>query len=99
LIKQFLPTTTRKMPAPKIFRPVESSNIERALERFLHEQQTFLGFVSEARGMDYNKTRLHSTVTSFVRFSLADAFVMNVVHCQRHQQQARRVRETPGFPN
>jgi len=98
LIKQLLPTSTRKMPAPKVFRPVESSNIEGALERFLLEQETFLRFVSDARGIDYNRTRLRSSVTPLMRFSLADAFVRNVVHCQRHLQQARRVRETPGFP-
>jgi hypothetical protein len=98
LIKQLLPTATRKVPAPKIFKP-ESSSIDGALERFQQQQETFLSFVNGARGIDYNKTRLRSPVTPFMRYSLADAFVITVVHGQRHLAQARRVMETPGFPN
>ncbi len=99
LIKQLLPAATRKMPAPRIFRPSESTAIDGALERFLEQQEKFLGFVSEARGINYNITRLRSPVTPFMRYSLADALVMTVVHGQRHLAQARRVREAAGFPN
>jgi hypothetical protein len=34
-----------------------------------------------------------------MRYSLADAYVVTVVHGQRHLAQARRVRDTPGFSN
>ena len=98
LIKQLLPEATKKVPAPKIFRP-ESSAIDGALERFLQQQEVFLRFVNDARGIDYNKTRLRSPVTPLMRYSLADAFVITVVHGQRHLAQARRVREMPAFPN
>jgi hypothetical protein len=33
-----------------------------------------------------------------MRYSLADAFVITVVHGQRHLGQAQRVREAQGFP-
>jgi hypothetical protein len=33
-----------------------------------------------------------------MRYSLADAFVVVVVHNQRHLAQARRVRELTNFP-
>jgi hypothetical protein len=98
LVKQLGPETKRKMPAPKVFRPAESSSIKGALERFLRQQEKFLGFVNDGRGIDYNKTRLRSPVTPLMRYSLADAFVMTVVHGQRHLAQSRRVRETSGFP-
>ncbi len=99
LVKQLSPEAKRKMPAPKVFRPTESSAIKGALERFLSQQEKFLGFVKGARGIDYNKTRLRSPVTPLMRYSLADALVMTVVHGQRHLAQARRVRENSGFPN
>jgi hypothetical protein len=99
LVKQLSPEARRKMPAPRVFRPSESSAIKGALERFLSQQEKFLGFVRDARGIDYNKTRLRSPVTPLMRYSLADALVMTVVHGQRHLAQARRVRETSGFPN
>ena len=99
LIKQVTPVTGRNLPAPKVFRPSESSSIQGALESFLKQQESFLAFVRETAGVDYNKTRLRSPVTPLMRYSLADAFVVTVVHGQRHLAQARRVRETSGFPN
>ena len=98
LIRHLLPEVTRKMSAPKILRPA-ASQIDHALEKFLTEQEKFLEFVRTSKGIDYNKTRLRSPVTPLVRYSLADAYVLTVVHGQRHLAQARRVRDTPGFPN
>lgn len=99
LIKQVNPETGRNLPAPRVFRPSESSKIHGALESFLEQQERFIKFVQETDGVDYNKTRLRSPVTPLMRYTLADAFVITVVHGQRHLAQARRVLETPGFPN
>ncbi len=98
LIKQVTPVTGRSLSAPKVLRPSESS-IQGTLENFLDQQARFIQFVRETDGVDYNKTRLRSPVTPLMRYSLADAFVITVVHAQRHLVQARRVRETSGFPN
>jgi hypothetical protein len=98
LIKQLLPEATRRVPAPKIFRPAETAPIQGTLEHYLKQHAEIVGLVSRAEGIDYNKTRLRSPVTPLMRYSLADAFVITVVHGQRHVAQARRVRETPGFP-
>ena len=98
LIRQLEPVTGRNLPAPKVFRP-SSSDIQGALQKFLDQQETFLNFVRSADGVDFNKTRLRSPVTPFMRYSLADAFDITVVHTRRHLGQARKVRETPGFPN
>lgn len=98
LIRQVVPETTRKVPAPKVFRPSQSALIEGALDNFLNQQSMFLGFVREAQGIDYNKVRLRSPVTPLMRYSLADAFVVTVVHGWRHLAQAKRVRDTSEFP-
>lgn len=99
LVKQVLPEATRKVPAPKIFRPADSSNIAGAFERFLRQQDAFIRSVRDAQGIDYNKTKLRSPVSPFMRYSLADAFVLNVVHTQRHLGQARNVASDPNFPS
>jgi hypothetical protein len=99
LIKYVTPEAQKKLTAPKIFRPAESSNIAEPLEKFLKQQDRFIEFVRETNGIDYNKTKLRSPVTPLMRYSLADAFVITVVHGQRHLAQARRVRETAGFPS
>jgi hypothetical protein len=98
LIRQVVPETTRRVPSPMVFRPSQSALIEGVLEKFLNQQIMFLGFVREAQGIDYNKVRLRSPVTPFMRYSLADAFVVTVVHGWRHLAQAKRVRDTSGFP-
>jgi hypothetical protein len=97
LIKYVVPEAPRKIKAPKLFRP-SSSAITDPLDKFLNQQKDFLSFVNQAEGVDYNKVKLRSPVTPLMRYSLADAFVVTVVHGQRHLAQARRVREIPGFP-
>ena len=99
LAKQVSPEGERKLSAPKIFRPADSSNIEGSVKMFLDQQAWFVDFVRHCEGIDYNKTRLRSPVTPLIRYSLADAFVITVVHAQRHLAQARRVRERPEFPS
>ncbi len=98
LARQLHPETGRNLPAPKVFRPADSSDIKGALDHFLKQQGAFLDFVRQTDGIDYNKTRLRSPVTLLMRYSLADAFVITVVHGRRHLAQARRVREMAGFP-
>ena len=97
LARQVMPATIRGLPAPRVFRP-SLSRISGALEKFIDQQGKFTGFVRAAEGLDYNKIRLRSPVTPLMRYSLADAFLITVFHGQRHLAQARRMRETPGFP-
>ncbi|MFY9619021.1 MAG: DinB family protein [Pyrinomonadaceae bacterium] len=99
LIKQVVPETTRKVSAPKIFKPSDSSLIEDALALFLKQQEEFVRFVRESEGVDYNRARLRSPVTPLMRYSLADAFVVTIVHGYRHLAQANRVKAMPNFPN
>jgi len=98
LAKHVSPESARKLSAPKILRPAASSNIRGSLEMFLQQQDRFLEFVRRSEGIDYNKTRLRSPVTPLVRYSLADAFVITVLHGQRHLAQAQHVREMTEFP-
>jgi DinB family protein len=98
LAKQVNPEGGRNFPAPKVFRPSDSSGIHGSLRMFLAQQARFLDFVRQSAGIDYNKTRLRSPVTPLMRYSLADAFVITVLHGRRHLAQARRVREMPEFP-
>jgi DinB superfamily len=99
LIKQIVPEATRKFGAPKVFKPSQSPLIEDALGKFLKQQDRFIGFVTKTNGIDYNRTRLRSPVTPLMRYSIADAFVITVVHGWRHLGQMKRVLDTAGFPD
>lgn len=98
LAKQVSPEGERKLKSPKIFRPAPASNIAGAVAMFLDRQRQFVDFVRRCASIDYNKSRIRSPVTPLIRYSLADAFVITVLHGERHLNQARRVREMPQFP-
>jgi hypothetical protein len=98
LARHVAPESPRKLRAPRMFRPADASAIQGSLQMFLDEQQKFVDFVGQCQYIDYNKTRIRSPVTPLVRYSLADAFVITVLHAQRHLAQARRVREQAEFP-
>ena len=98
LAKAVDPATPRKLRAPKVFRPATGSNIPQSLDLFLDAHTKFIEFVKRCTGVDYNRARLRSPVTPLIRYSMADAFVITVLHGQRHLAQARRVREMPEFP-
>ncbi len=98
LAKHVAPEAPRKLKAPRIFLPDQASNIQGSLTSFLDQQDRFIEFVRGCAGIDYNRARLRSPVTPLVRYSLADAFVITVLHGQRHLGQAGRVRDMPEFP-
>ena len=98
LARALVPENTGKMKAPQILQPFNPSAILGAIDRFLGQQAELRHWVVDARGIDYNKTRLRSPVTRLVRYSVADAYVVMVVHARRHLGQAARVRLAPGFP-
>lgn len=98
LAKAVDPGTSRKLRAPKVFRPALGSNITQSLQLYLDAHTKFIDFVKQCAGIDYNKSRLRSPVTPLIRYSLADAFVITALHAERHLAQARRVREMPEFP-
>ena len=98
LARQVNPDGGRNLPAPKVFRPSVVSSIHAPLDLFLDQQVKFIDFVKQCAGIDYNRTRLRSPVTPLMRYSLADAFVITVLHGQRHLGQSRRVREMAEFP-
>jgi hypothetical protein len=99
LAKQVAPEAARKLPAPKIFRPAAASNIRNSLQLFLDRHVKFADFVRQCDRINYNRARLRSPVTPLIRYSLADAFVITVLHSQRHLAQANRVKTTTNFPN
>ena len=98
LARHVAPESPKKLRAPRLFRPGDASAIQGSLQMFLDEQQKFIEVVRQSTGIDYNKTRIRSPVTPLVRYSLGDAFVITVLHAQRHLAQARRVRESQRFP-
>lgn len=97
LIRSLEPSSTRSMPAPKIWRPTHTRP-DGALERFIRSQEQLAALIPTAREVDLTRTRVASPASRLVRVNLGDVFRILVVHGQRHLGQVRRVMGEEGFP-
>ena len=91
-----MPTSTRKTPSPQIFRPAEPrANV---VEEYIKVREDLLLLMESAGGIDLRRNKLTSPVSKLIRINLGDAFLILVVHTQRHLHQIARVRAHPDFP-
>lgn len=97
LIRSLEPSSTRSMPAPKIWRPTHTRP-DGALERFIRSQEQLSALIPEARAVDLTRTRVASPASRLVRVNLGDVFRILVVHGERHLGQVRRVIGEEEFP-
>jgi hypothetical protein len=54
--------------------------------------------VRQADGLNLNRNRVISPVTSLLRLPLGAYFVFVIAHDRRHLWQARQLRTAPAFP-
>ena len=96
IARALLPTSTRKTPAPQVFRPAEPrANV---VEEYIKVREELLQLMESAKGIDLRRNKVTSPVSKLIRINLGDAFQILVVHTQRHLQQIARVRAHPDFP-
>jgi len=86
------PDAKRRLTTARIFEPSLSPR-PRVVAAFLEMQQEFAGLLRAAAGLDWRAVRLSSPVSRFIRLNLGDAFVILVVHAQRHLGQITRIRD------
>lgn len=96
ITRSLMPTSTRRTPAPQIFRPAEPrANV---VEEYIKVREELLQLMESAKGIDLRRNKVTSPVSKLIRINLGDAFLILVVHTQRHLQQIARVRAHPDFP-
>ncbi len=88
---------SRKLPAPRIYRPVSEHAGDRVLPAFLELQERLVGHLERTNGLDLG-IRVRSPVTPLLRIAMGQWFEAIAGHQVRHLQQARAVREHPAFP-
>jgi DinB superfamily len=98
LIRSLEPTSTRKLKAPEIFRPASSKLSATIVENFLTQQARLIEFIKASEGLNIERIIMTSPASSFVTYSLADAYRIILVHERRHVLQAQRVIKSDGFP-
>jgi DinB superfamily len=98
LIATLRPDSGRKVEARPAFRPSRSEIDPGIVTRFLEQHDRLLGLMDASGRLDLDRIVVTSPVSRLVTYSLMDAYRVIVVHEQNHLLQARRVRESPGFP-
>ena len=97
-IKSLDPASTRKLKAPKIFKPSMSDISPTVINDFIGQQQEVLRYMEATSGLDLKKIFVTSPVSPVIIYNLMDAWTIIITHERRHFMQAERVMETEGFP-
>lgn len=97
LIRSLGPRGTRKLPAPKIYRPgpVARADVVGAYLRNIDEIEALL---RTSRGLDLGRLRMASPVSRLIRVHVGDGFSIIAVHAQRHLGQIERIQTSVGYP-
>ncbi|HEX2095087.1 MAG TPA: DinB family protein [Longimicrobiaceae bacterium] len=88
----------RRLSAPRMYRPRSHLPVDRVLPDFLELQDTLTERLYRANGLDLGRVQARSPVTFLLRIPLGQWFSVIAAHQFRHLEQARAVREHPGFP-
>jgi hypothetical protein len=76
----------RKLPAPKIWRPVPAPRPD-VIAEFLARQREIAALIERSMGTEWRRVRMASPVSRFIRMNIGDAFTVLVRHAERHFRQ------------
>ncbi|MEM7049277.1 MAG: DinB family protein [Acidobacteriota bacterium] len=98
LLSRSVSPQTRKMKAPKGFRPSTSAIDDGILDRFDDQQGRVLDYLAKISAAGVGDVIMNSPPVPAIVYSVLDACRIVVFHEQRHLQQAARVAALPEFP-
>lgn len=97
----FEPPAKRKFKTPKIFSPKTDSNQvfdkEKVVKDFIESKMKMIELMEKADGLDLNKVKLNSPVSSLIRVRLGGYFKIMGPHDRRHLWQASEITKLPEF--
>jgi len=74
--------------------PVLTEVPDNVVERFLEQQQKLLRLLQQAEQTDIQKLRMPTTLGSFPKIRLGDAFAFFIAHEERHMLQIQRAMDS-----
>jgi hypothetical protein len=98
LIRSQAPGGTRRFTAPSKAQPAASDIAADIIPRFVAQHRDV---VVRLRALDEPRaarTIMTSPFARVITYSVLDGFRLMLTHDRRHVEQARRVRQAPGFP-
>ena len=97
LAKSIAPESTRKVSAPKVFKPGPAARAD-VLPTFVRMQEQLATLIERSATLDWNRLKGPSPVSGLIRLNLGDAYHVLVNHSNRHLGQARRIAARDDFP-
>lgn len=98
MIRSLTPEATRKMTAPSQAQPTASDIPADIIQRFVQQNRDAAASVQAQDEGRLTHTIMASPFIKVLTYSVLDAWRLMVAHERRHFEQARRVTQTPGFP-
>ncbi|MFN8485066.1 MAG: DinB family protein [Anaerolineae bacterium] len=92
------PKAARKMTAPQVFQPSQTDVPGDIVATFLQQQAELLSYMERTRSERALKTVITSPASSFVTYSVLDAYRIIIVHEQHHLVGVERLAHLPPFP-
>ncbi len=94
------PPPKLRVKAPKAFVPAPAGNLDarQSLDDFRELNRRLARLVEQAQDLDWARVRVNSPILPVWKWSLGVVLAVAVAHDRRHLYQARRVIESPGFP-
>jgi hypothetical protein len=99
MFRAMQPPVKRRFKAPKRFEPGPPRAVEAVLSDWNSTHERLEELVRQANGLDLQRIKAPSPVTSLIRYNLGMAFWIQTAHDRRHLWQAREVRNREAFPN
>ncbi|GAA5024231.1 hypothetical protein GCM10011506_07710 [Marivirga lumbricoides] len=84
-----------KVPAPKIFKPIEKNSVENGkatVRDFIELQQQIISSADRACGYDHSNIYTFSPLSKLLRFNIGEQFYIMMRHTKRHLNQAKNVK-------
>lgn len=98
MVKSVSPIAKQKLKAPTKIRPTASALDPQIVGSFVAEQRELIDRLTRLDNFFVEKIIITSPFVKLITYSVLDACRLIVAHERRHLAQARRVMETPGFP-
>jgi hypothetical protein len=97
-IKRSVTPGSRPVPTGRVFAPSPQARPD-VLNVFLRKTDELERWLEDSDGLDLGRIKLASPMSRLVRYHLGEAFDIVTLHCERHLQQADRVKARPDFPS
>ncbi len=97
-IDQVRPEKTTKLKTFSTFTNGMSNANPNLLDDFLAQQAMMENLIRGAAGIDFNKVKIASPASRFLKFQVGEALQLLVLHEQRHLLQAKNRSKLPNFP-